>query len=351
MKVDVFPAYTQWTGAKPLMAPLALAITVLLASPPAALHAQDAPSQELASWGMQCPAIDERLKTASLSPKRGLGVSAHYAGASDVLSFLQTSWYYTWTARSVAGAQGEFVPLLQYPRSARDVETLRDQLGSLSQETRHLLGFNEPDYGPRLAENGPPGPDGQLPTPNPRLAEAKQDLLLQMIPEETRAGMSVGSPALASPVLGGASVASWLKTFVDDEDAQDAGRVGFIAIHLYASVSSESGETPQQKVDRAYSSFARRLRLVEQAFPDKKIWVTEMGFTDLGATRSAPAAFTAADDACLMARVLPLLDADPRVERYAWFSADPDAAQPLYPTLPGALWSAGQPTALALLYR
>jgi hypothetical protein len=315
-----------------------LAMVLLLAAAVPARAQDAAPSAAtLAEWSRDCPALSSYLAAKKPSPKKGLGVSRHYASGTDLLAYVGASWYYDWTAVPVPGATGEFVPLLQYPQSANDDAILAHDLGAIPPGTVNLLGFNEPDLGPRM-----PAP------PTPKEAETVLKRLLPMLSNTAAVGPLIGTPALASPVIRSAP-APWLAEYMGDGAPAD-----FVTAHFYPSIAIGPRDTEAErsaKVDRAARTLIDGVKTLESSYPGKNIWITEMGLMDLAANAERPARFGPKDEACFMAQVLPPLEADPRVARYAWFSADPQAAQPLYPTLPGALFSGGRPTPLAELYR
>jgi hypothetical protein len=322
----------------------------------AAPEADLTPEQALQTWSHACPAIAAYRASTHDRAKRGLGVTTHYAPGSSVLSYVGASWYYTWTAAPAAGGAGEFVPLLQYPNPDhrdKDLATLKNDLGALPPGTKHLLGFNEPDLGPKSkADNAPPAPDG---------AEKLMLRLMGMIPAGVKTELKIGSPALASPVVyrdKRPEVASWQKDYdaaaEHDASSPDARR-DFIATHLYSAIVIEKTDSPEAaaaKVKAAAKGFLDRLHTLEDAYPGKEIWITEMGLMDPHGPKSADeVSFGAKDDACFMAETLSALDHDTRVARYAWFNADPAAAKPHFKTLPGTLYSGGKMTPLALLYK
>jgi hypothetical protein len=311
------------------------------------------PEAALDEWSHACPAIAAYRASPHAARKRGLGVSTHYQPGPAVLSAIGASWYYTWTAVPMTGGKGEFVPLLQYPRNEKnDIPTLVKDLGALPPGTRYLLGFNEPDIGPKLPD--PPTTQG---------AESLLARLMPMIPRGIKDDLKIGSPALASPVLYDkaakrSEVNPWLKTFMDDSAGKAAKapdeRVDFVAAHLYSGIAIAKDDSPQAaaaKVHAAAKGFLDRLDALEAAYPGKDVWITEMGLMDRDATSADDVKFGPKDDACFMAEVLARLDSDGRVARYAWFNADPAAAKPLFPTLPGTLYKDGKTTPLALLYK
>ena len=188
--------------------------------------------------------------------------------------------------------------------------------------------------------------------------------LFPMLPSGLAKNVKIGSPALASPILYDQASKSpkpnpWLKTFMDDAvkaPPASGGRVDFVAAHLYSGIDIVKTDSPADaaaKVQTAVKGFLDRLHALEQAYPDKEIWITEMGLMDKRKTEDIAGPddvhFSAKDDACFMAQTVGAMDGDPRVARYAWFNAD--EAHPQLRTLPSALLSHGKPTPLALLYR
>ncbi|HXS99779.1 MAG TPA: glycosyl hydrolase [Elusimicrobiota bacterium] len=319
----------------------------------AAPEAELSPEQTLQAWAHACPAIAAYWASSHSPAKRGLGVSKSYSGGAAVLSDVSASWYYTWTAVPLTGGTGEFVPLLQYPHNEADVAILKKDLGALAPGTGRLLGFNEPDIGPKL-----PDP------PTTTQAEGLLTRLAGFLPPGLEKSVKLGSPALASPILYDKASKRqepnpWLSDFMDDSAKAAAApgrRVDFVAAHLYAGISIEKTDSPElaaAKVQAAVKGFLDRLHALEQAYPDKEIWITEMGLMDTRKTEDIAGPddvhFSPKDDACFMAQTVGAMDADPRVARYAWFNAD--EAHPQLKTLPSALLSHGKPTPLALLYK
>lgn len=310
------------------------------------------PEQALQAWSHACPAIAAYRATTHDRSKRGLGVSKRYHPGPSVLSYINASWYYTWTGEPIPGGSGEWVPLLQYPHNQdNDIATLKKDLGAIPPGTRHFLGFNEPDLGPKIKDNAPPMP-GE--------AEKLMLRLMSFIPAGVKADMKIGSPALASPIVyknKRNELASWEADYdaaVDHDKSSPDARQDFIATHLYSGIVIDKTDSPEQaaaKVQGVAKAWLDRLRALEAAYPGKKIWITEMGLMDPHAPASADeVSFGAKDDACFMAETLSVVDRDPAVERYAWFNADPGAKEPLFKTLPGALEANGRMTPIALLY-
>jgi hypothetical protein len=139
----------------------------------------------------------------------------------------------------------------------------------------YLLGFNEPNAA------------GQS-NLTPKEAAA-------LWPQVQKMASAQGAQ-LVSPAVAGCDV-SWLKTFFADCGCLKA--VAAIAVHSYAC---------------SVASMRTCLADVKTAFPGKPIWVTEFNCGNGGQNASA------AKHLAYMQEVLPALDADPDVERYAWMS-------------------------------
>ncbi|HEX4048209.1 MAG TPA: glycosyl hydrolase, partial [Elusimicrobiota bacterium] len=148
-------------------------------------------------------------------------------------------------------------------------------------------------------------------------------------------------PGAAAVSPAASSVNSWYQDFIK---SPGAAQFPFVAIHLYEDIQANDPGS----VDHAVADFERRLKQVGAS--KKPVWVTEFGLATWRATKDDPAKFTDEQAACFMAQAVPFLEKHSM--RYAWFSPGPDAKDPLYPTLPDALWNLdGSLTPLGELYR
>lgn len=241
-------------------------------------------------------------------PKRGLG-----GGTPEVLRALGVSWWYNWgpAAKKVDDLDLEFVPM----KTGR----YWPSLDKLAPDAKHVLMYNEPNH-PEQARMGPGGTAGIL-TPTAAAAEWPAfDAYLAKNP-----GVRLGSPC---PAADGhksnpyADAFKWMDDYVAALPPGAWDRVQFTTMHFYGNNLADL----RRSVDRMWTKYG------------KPIWITE--FAAVG---------NPAQNQALMRGALPWLDADPRVERYAWY---PHGADPLSSWLKGgnALMKDGQLTALGRMY-
>jgi hypothetical protein len=215
-------------------------------------------------------------------PKRGMG-----GGTADHLRALGVSWYYRWgpTAPEVEGV--EFVPMkfgVKWP-----------SLDAISVVPRHVLMYNEPNH-PEQARMGPGGTPGIL---TPEAAAADWPAFEAYLAKNP--GVRLGSPCPApdghksNPY---ADAFKWMDDYIAALPPGAWDRVQFTTMHFYGNNVRDL----KKNVDRMWTKYG------------KPVWITE--FAGVG---------TPAQNQALMREALPWLDADPRVERYAWYTHGGDA--------------------------
>ena len=180
-------------------------------------------------------------------------------------------WVYNWESWVPEGKPDN----LEYVAMQRTRDFL-DQLPNNMQNNgaRILLGFNEPD----IAAQANMGVDEAV------------GLWRQHILPYGQQGIRLGSPATSNSPQG----LPWLQEFMSK--CNDC-MVDFIAMHWYGL---------------EFSEFQAYVEAVHNAFPDKKIWVTEFALT-LDIPEEQQRNF--------LGQALPYLDSLDYVERYAWFGA------------------------------
>ncbi|EEH19384.1 hypothetical protein PABG_01703 [Paracoccidioides brasiliensis Pb03] len=225
------------------------------------------------------PAADSNNISARTFPgKRGLAYNDPAVLATFAKNGGPFSWCYNWAGRGGGAPSTEFVPMLWGRRAFGTWN--RDAQASLASGSGHLLAFNEPDL-PSQASMSPQD-----------AARAYQEY---MNPLSGRARL--GSPAVTNG--GGSLGLGWMENFLN----ACAGRckVDFLAIHWYDDATRV--ESFKSHVNAAIA-LARKHGI-------GKIWVTEF------AGRGNDAAQVA-----FLQNVLPWLDTNPGVERYAYFKTD-----------------------------
>lgn len=217
--------------------------------------------------------------------KRGLAYGESSENDLRALS-PRVGWWYNWAASPnaevasvYAEAGTEYVPMIW--GSAFDVD---DATASIPSDAKYLLGFNEPNFGSQASI-----PADEAAALWPKL-EAIADAR----------GLELVAPAVnfCGGDCNATSPFDYLQSFFD---ACDGCRVDFIAAHWYAC-------------DRSALSWY----LGELESFGKPIWLTEFACLDGDDTSTT-------QQATYMADALDLLENDPQVFRYAWFTGRYDS--------------------------
>jgi Glycosyl hydrolase catalytic core/Secretion system C-terminal sorting domain len=207
--------------------------------------------------------------------KKGVGW-----GDNVVVSAMNLSWKYDWGINDASTTTREYVPMAWGKGSAAlaNVDIVTAKTG-----ITHYLAFNEPDN------------VGQANININEAATLYKNLL--------RTGLRMGSPACTE-----AQYRVWLSDFTILAN-QDTSRVDFVAIHWYDWGNWLSTSNANPDVNALFNRFKNHVIAAYNLY-QKPIWVTEFN-----ANKARPSAVQEA----FMALALPWLDADPRVERYAYF--------------------------------
>ena len=218
---------------------------------------------------------------AIASCKRGLAYG--YDSVADLTALSKgIGWWYNWSGQpdsaSVAAAHAglgvEFVPMAWGQASLPDLPT------QVPPDARYLLGFNEPNFGSQ--SNLTPAQAAALWPQVEAFAEQR--------------GLAVVSPAVnycGSP-CNVTNPFDWLDQFFA---ACPGCQVDAIAMHWYAC-SADALTSYLQTFESKYT---------------QPLWLTEFSCLDQSDT-SEPV------EEAYMKIALPILEADPRVARYAWFT-------------------------------
>ncbi|KAI5289639.1 hypothetical protein KEM52_000705 [Ascosphaera acerosa] len=213
--------------------------------------------------------------------KRGLAFN--YRTNTQLFDTGAISWSYNWNpAHPGEQPVGEFVPMLG---SMKDLDYWHSAMASHGQVS-HILGFNEPDHAGQA--NMSPGQTA---------AYYKQ----YITPYQQEA--QLGSPACTSANEPGKGL-DWMGQFLSL--CSDCG-IDFMTTHWYAN-PMVGGE--QNAVD-FLNYVDSAVNLAHQHGIDK-VWITEFGF---GYGSPVPRQ----ERTIFMEKVLPALDANPAIERYAYF--------------------------------
>lgn len=228
-------------------------------------------------------ASNESSGEAALLPQRKRGIAYGYHSNADLQALSEgIGWWYNWAAHpddslsaSYTGIGVEYVPMVW--GGSFNVSTLNAQIPS---GAKYLLAFNEPNFGSQA-------------NLTPQQAAALWPQLEQLAAQR---GMKLVAPALN--YCGGNCNETdpfvWLDKFFA---ACKTCKVDYIAAHWYAcSKGALEWYLGQYKAKYA-----------------KPLWLTEFSCLD-------DASITVAKEQQYMQEAIGVLEADPTVFRYAWFS-------------------------------
>lgn len=227
--------------------------------------------------------------------KKGAG-----AGSNGERDSLNVSWFYDWGRDDVSTTTQSYVPMMWGAYST--FETTMNTVINKTNVT-HFLAFNEPDS---RTQGG-----GSLITTDPLVAVPYYKKML-------RSGMRMGSPATTEGQYN-----NWLSDFTDEAKRQNL-RVDYVAVHWYdwGNVCTNftgcdltmpiAGKTVDMNATNIFNRFKTHINNV-YALHKKPIWITEFHAHDIRSD---------AVHLAFMRLALPWLDANPNVERYAYFFGD-----------------------------
>ena len=214
-----------------------------------------------------------RVVPWSYITKKGIG------GKFDRKDELGISWSYSWSLKGEATAFDDYVPMFWGNSSDEGVnQVLQKTL------TNHILSFNEPD-----------GKDQSNLTP---------EKALERYPKLLKLGLRTGSPACTE-----GKWKTWLAEFMDG-CKQKGYRVDFIAIHWYDWGNWIPTKNPSpENIDAMVERFKRDIDncYAKYGLP---IWITEFN-ANRNRVTDVQIKF--------LEKALPMLEANPHVERYAYF--------------------------------
>ena len=230
--------------------------------------------------------------TTSSTGKKGADFSTNTTNgtwAGDIVS-LKAFWFYTWGTPLPAQPPQtcEFVPMFWGKANVTTGNIQLAQQLKTQGSAKYVLGFNEPNN------------SGQS---NMSVSDA-----LALWPQLESIGLPLGSPATDWPTV------QWFTDFMDSVAVENL-RVDFICVHMYVGLDDVS--------------FVQTLETLHAKY-NLPIWITEFATADWSAATPAANQYTPAQVLAFMQRLVPQLDSLPYVQRYSWFSGDPNSA---------ALWS------------
>lgn len=210
------------------------------------------------------------LKTSTGSQKKG------WCGSPKDNPF-GAHWYYNWMVNPKQRAGLEYVPMTKGASGLNQINKIK-QMKNIS----HILGFNEPER----KKQGNLSVDQAIRL-WPKLAKLAKDKNLR----------------LGSPACSGASGMTWMKSFM--KKAKDKGlHMDFVTVHYYNPSASGLEKLVKQFADDY----------------DLPVWVTE--FNAWSGDEKTNYKF--------LKESLRFLEKSKEVERYAYYSFGPNAAQRLF---------------------
>lgn len=224
---------------------------------------------------------------ARSSCKRGIAYGYH--SQADLAAIQgSVSWWYNWADRPdedlragvyrTAGV--EYVPMVWGGGFDAD-----DVIANIPADTEWLLGFNEPNFGSQ--------------------ADISATAAAALWPEVERVadahGLRIASPAVN--FCGGDCQDENPFDYLDDFFAAcDGCRVDAVAFHIYVGCN-QAGENKAQWLINHIETY--------KAHFSQPLWLTEFACHD---------ATSSADQVAFLEDAVEYLEAEPRIERYAWFS-------------------------------
>lgn len=241
----------------------------------------------LSALSLSAVACGSETPAARTTPKKGVGAWEFHSFRS-ALRQSGASWYFNWRADPVTDARGaEFVPMIGGPG-----EVNGDSLATAVRSGTRLQGFNEPDL--------------------PEQANLPVDQALALWPQLMDTGLALGSPATSEP----ADTSAWMIAFMDGVRARNY-RMDFVCAHWYDQ---------RFEVARGVADLEAYLQRVHARF-GLPVWLTEFAMIDW-LSNDRPTYPNSERQAEYAAACVPMLEALPFVERYAWFSLPPPEEAP-----------------------
>ena len=219
-----------------------------------------------------------RVLPWNYSVKRGIG------RAPLLPEELGMRWYYNWGLGEETSAGMEYVPMVWGKAGANRVTDLIKK-----KNTTHLLAFNEPD-----------GTDQ---------SNLSADEALKYYPKLLQTGLRIGSPACKEGAW-----KSWLNKFMNGCKSKGY-RVDFIAIHWYDWGDWLANKNPSpENIDAMVN---RMKKDIDDCYNKFKlpIWITEFNANKNRLTET---------QILFLVKAIPMLEAHPHVERYAYFQPNGD---------------------------
>jgi hypothetical protein len=214
---------------------------------------------------------------SSSSSKRGLAYNSAALTNAFIGSNSKVSWAYNWGSSSAGlSSSFEYVPMLWGLASIHTSSWQKNAAAAIASGSTHLLAFNEPDLPSQSNIDYVTAAAGYKTYMQPFAGQAK-----------------LGSPAVTNG--GSPAGLTFLKNFINACDGCD---IDFIVIHWYDSATN-------------FAYFKSHVQDAYAAGKGRKVWITEFG-----------ASGSIAEQNAFLQAVIPWLDAQDYVERYAYFMCE-----------------------------
>jgi hypothetical protein len=233
--------------------------------------------------------LQNKISFIRVLPLPSTAVKKKGAGATNNAErdALNVSWFYDWGFNDVSTATQNYDPMLWGAYSS--IET---SISTVVNKTNvsHFLAFNEPDNaGQSGSSGGGMASDATLGVP--------------FYKKMLRAGMRMGSPACTE-----SQYRVWLSTFTTEAEAQNL-KIDYVCVHWYDWGNWLSTNNANPNPTDVFNRFKNYITAVYNLY-QKPIWITEFN-ANVNRGSAVHEGF--------MALALPWLDANPNVERYAYF--------------------------------
>lgn len=217
--------------------------------------------------------------TSSSGKKRGLAYNDASLLSGFVSTDSQVDWCYNWASSSATTPSSlEYVPLLWGTQDEFTSVWAKNADAALAAGSTHLMGFNEPDLSTQANLGVDAAVAGYMQYMQPYASKAK-----------------LGAPAVTN---GGAPMGlTYLSNFMNATEAA-GGTVDFCSIHWYDSATN-------------IAYFKNYMQEATNACNGKPIWLTEFG-----------ASGSADEQNTFLETVLPWMDEQSYIERYAYFMVE-----------------------------
>lgn len=212
-------------------------------------------------------------------PKKGIGCPS--GCTASTLTDLGVSWFYNWNSYTSISTSVKFIPMCFSGKKSRlDALTSYDQ----------LLGFNEPDN------------DNQA---NMTVDEAYGNW--SILDSKT---VEIASPVMASNA---AASGSWLELFMAKTPAPN---VDYIAVHWYGGNYTANFKNRMQDIYNKYQ---------------KPLWITQFACQTVSSATADPNKYSTDDVNKFLDNVIPWIQNQTWIYRYAWHDAKSGSSAFWYP--------------------